>query len=368
MLETPLATPSSSRPRLRPALGVHESVITIPGLAADSAEDFARRLTAAMPPGHAPLATFLFGRQAHLRTTLARLEAGPLRDSPILAVEGAPCHEGGLAGAQVYHAPACMVHRTRFDGRVVGSLFHDGSALHGVFAGLGPRHIAPGPEVEAAETFDTIARVLKHAGFGMPDIVRTWFYNHDILAWYDAFNRARATAYRDVSFELGAHPASTGIEATNPAGTALTTALWVTHRTDPESSLAALASPLQCPAPAYGSLFSRAAEIVSGGRQRIFVSGTASIAPGGETIWQDDAPRQIDQTMRVIAALLAPRGLGLADIDRATAYFKRPEDIGPFRTWLQAHDLDTMPFIAVHADVCRDDLLFELEADAVRAV
>jgi enamine deaminase RidA (YjgF/YER057c/UK114 family) len=100
--------------------------------------------------------------------------------------------------------------------------------------------------------------------------------------------------------------------------------------------------------------------------RRLLVSGTASIEPGGKTVWQGDIAKQIDLTMEVVEAILRSRGMGFADITRANAYCKRPEYLPYFRAWQQAHGAVAMPALPIHCDICRDDLLFEIEVDARR--
>ena len=107
-------------------------------------------------------------------------------------------------------------------------------------------------------------------------------------------------------------------------------------------------------------------EISSPLGRRLFISGTASIAPGGETLWPGDAPRQVAQTMQVVEAILRSRGFGFSDLTRATAYFKRRADARVFTEWCAARDLLSLPVVPACCDVCRDDLLFEFEADASR--
>jgi enamine deaminase RidA (YjgF/YER057c/UK114 family) len=77
-----------------------------------------------------------------------------------------------------------------------------------------------------------------------------------------------------------------------------------------------------------------------------------------------DVRRQVDLTMDVVAAILQSRGFALADLAQATAYFRRPADTGVFREWLAARRLAALPVVTAQCDVCRDDLLFELEAEA----
>jgi hypothetical protein len=61
---------------------------------------------------------------------------------------------------------------------------------------------------------------------------------------------------------------------------------------------------------------------------------------------------------------LRGRGFTLADLTRAVAYFKHPGDAGAFSEWCQQHGQESLPVVTAHCAVCRDDLLFELEADA----
>ena len=174
----------------------------------------------------------------------------------------------------------------------------------------------------------------------------------------------RTKIYSGVKFRTGSLPASTGVGAKNPAGTALALAAWAFRPLDKSTRAGEIASPLQCPAPAYGSSFSRALEISTNAGRRLFISGTASIAPGGKTLWVDDTHKQVELTMDVVEAILRSRGLTFANLTRATAYFRYAADAGIFSEWLAANRQEQMPVVSAQCDVCRDDLLFELEADA----
>jgi enamine deaminase RidA (YjgF/YER057c/UK114 family) len=118
----------------------------------------------------------------------------------------------------------------------------------------------------------------------------------------------------------------------------------------------------------YKSSFSRAVEIGTPEYRTLLVSGTASIEPGGATAYVDDVEKQIQLTMDVIEAILVSRGMNWGDATRAIMYLKYPEYMKPWQDWLEKNKLTTMPLITVEADVCRDDLLVELEVDAVKAV
>jgi enamine deaminase RidA (YjgF/YER057c/UK114 family) len=154
------------------------------------------------------------------------------------------------------------------------------------------------------------------------------------------------------------------VGAKNPTGAALSLGAWAFRPVQPNAYAEEVASPLQCPAPAYGSSFSRAMEISTNGGRQLFISGTASIAPGGKTMWVDDVRNQVDLTMEVVEAILQSRGFSFEDLARATAYFRRPAEAAVFAEWLAAKNLSRLPVVSAQCDVCRDDLLFELEAEA----
>jgi enamine deaminase RidA (YjgF/YER057c/UK114 family) len=284
-------------------------------------------------------------------------------DWPVTWIEGAACDGTPIAGVQVFGFAGGEVERIRLDGRVVGSVFSDGAARHCLLGGLGPVRNSITQADQTKETLDNLALALAQGGFTLADTVRTWFFLDDLLSWYDEFNRTRTKIYSGVKFRTGSLPASTGVGAKNPAGDALAVGAWAMQPLDSSARAEEIASPLQCPAPAYGSSFSRAMEIPSISGRRLLISGTASIAPGGKTLWPDDVRRQVALSMQVVEAILNSRGFKFSDLTRATAYFKRRDDAWAFTEWCVLNDLN-LPAVVVQCDVCRDDLLFELEADA----
>ncbi len=285
---------------------------------------------------------------------------------PLTWVEGQSCNGAPLAGLQLMAVePGCAVDYVRMEGRVVAATYHDGEAEHCVLGGIGPREVSAGAGAQTRDTLEMLDAALHLAGFALEDVARTWFYNDDILSWYDEFNRVRTTRYALCKFSCGSLPASTAVSGRNPAGAALTLAAWAV-KPGAGACVREVASPLQCPAPQYGSSFSRATAIESGGVRRLLVSGTASIEPGGRTVHLGDVPKQVELSMQVIAAILETNGMSWADVQRASAYCKRPEYVGIFREWQHMHGQETMPVVPVHCDICRDDLLFELELDAVK--
>ncbi len=265
---------------------------------------------------------------------------------------------------QAFAFSAGRVQPIALHGRVVGSVFEDGALRHCLLGGLGPSLFSAARPDQFRQTLGLMETALAQAGFALGDVVRTWFYLDELLSWYRPFNQARTQAYARINFRSGSSPASTGISARNPAGTALVAGAWAVQPLDSSARLAEVHSPLQCPAAAYGSSFSRAMEISSLHGRRLLISGTASIAAGGQTLWPGNLRRQIQHTMEVVEIILASRGFAFSDITRATAYFKNRASLPEFAAWCARRDLRSLPALAAQCGICRDDLLFELEADA----
>lgn len=123
---------------------------------------------------------------------------------------------------------------------------------------------------------------------------------------------------------------------------------------------------MQCPAKDYGSSFSRAVEVVTPGTRRLFISGTASIAPEGRTVHAGDAGAQVALTLDVVRAILESRGMGWNDVTRTVAYFKHVPDAPVFARLCAARGMPVLPAVVMNEDICREDLLFEIELDAIR--
>jgi enamine deaminase RidA (YjgF/YER057c/UK114 family) len=286
-------------------------------------------------------------------------------DWPVTWVEGAACDGGPIAGIHVFALTGSGVKRIVKDGLVVGSVIEDETMRQCLLGGMGPGQIGSNRTEQTRETLQNMGEALAQAGFSFGDVVRTWFYLDNLLSWYGEFNQVRTHAYSQIQFRTGSLPASTGISGRNPRGTALTAAAWAVQPLNPSVHAEEVASPLQCPAPTYGSSFSRAMEISFAHGRRLFVSGTASIAPDGQTLWKGDVNKQVNQAMKVVESILHSREFSFSDLTRATAYFKRHADIQAFKEWCAARDLSSLPVVLANCGICRDDLLFEFEADCV---
>jgi len=357
-----IATPPAPA---RPASRDRELCLTLRPRSGESLDDLFERLADDLQ-GATLLKLMIFGT----------LGAGPAADDamhralgevdwPVSWLEGGSCHGHPVAGLHAFALTGGEVDRIQIDGHVVGSVFQDAGARHCLLGGVVPRRRFPARGDQTRQTLAQLEGNLAQAGFALGDLVRTWFYLDDILAWYDEFNRVRTEIYSGIRFRTGSLPASTGIGARNPRETALLLGARAMQPLDAAAPAREIGSPLQCPAPAYGSSFSRAMEIPADDRRLLTISGTASIAPAGATLWPGNIHKQVNLTMEIVAAILQSRGASLAEITRAVAYFKDPTDVHVFTNWCADNGLAEMPVICTHGTVCRHDLLFELEADAI---
>ena len=124
-----------------------------------------------------------------------------------------------------------------------------------------------------------------------------------------------------------------------------------------------LSSPAQPEALTYGSAFSRGALIHRTDVSLIQVSGTAAIDEQGQSLYPGDVRAQIDCTFDKIAALIGQEGAALADIAAACVFVKRPEDALVYQERVAARGLEALPAVIMVADICREELLFEMDAE-----
>lgn len=277
---------------------------------------------------------------------------------------------GTRTGAPFYRGmQACLVSGARARviearGSAVGVRWEDEFAEYALLGGLLPRDLRAGRYEQTLDVFRRMEEALRLAGMDFSHVVRTWFYNDRLLDWYDEFNRARDAFFAGRGVFGGLVPASTGIGSANRAGAALQARALGVRPKNGGVRVAEVPSPLQCPAQDYRSSFSRAVELEHPLFRQLIVSGTASIAPGGETVHVNEIERQIGLSLDVIEAILESRGMGWKDVVRAVAYLKDESYEACYRETARRRGLERLPCISVQADVCRGDLLFEMELDA----
>jgi enamine deaminase RidA (YjgF/YER057c/UK114 family) len=216
--------------------------------------------------------------------------------------------------------------------------------------------------------YSEAVRLLQCSRSDFRHVVRTWIYLSDILSWYGEFNEVRTGAFREQGLigetSDGRVPASTGIEGTPPEGSLCAMDLIAIE--GPGVSVQPLHSPRQCGAPEYGSMFSRAMLVSEPAGETVYVSGTASIDEEGRSVYLDDLDGQVRHTLAVVDALIGQVGLSVRDVTGATVFLKRGCDVDVARGVLDEVAPNLREAVLVEADVCRDDLLFEVDGMAVR--
>jgi enamine deaminase RidA (YjgF/YER057c/UK114 family) len=243
----------------------------------------------------------------------------------------------------------------------------------------------------AMRAFQEMRTLLCDAHVRFDRVIRTWLYLGGIVEAegaaqrYQELNRARTDFYRGLPFLTDylpadyrgpVYPASTGIGA-DGQGFGISALALVTDRNDVVA--VPLENPRQTAAYDYAACyspkspkFSRAMALAYGEVATIFVSGTASITHS-ETRHVGDATAQTQETLENIAALISEEnlsrhglpGLGtsLESLGLIRVYVKRQEDYAATRAVCEKY-LGDLPTVYTLADVCRPELLVEIEAMA----
>jgi enamine deaminase RidA (YjgF/YER057c/UK114 family) len=295
---------------------------------------------------------------------------------PAGVVAQAPDTPGGLALEAVVRPPdGAAVERRAVHGLrytlVRGRGFRE---VH--CTGIGSDAALGDPAARSRDAFAKAAAVLRREGLDFGHVVRQWAYIEGLLdlhgagrQGYQAFNDARAAAYAGSTFPAG-YPAATGIG--QAAGGVV---LDFVALDAPGGTVTPLSNPRQADAHRYSAAllggapvarrpggctpkFERAKRIVVGGSATILVSGTASIV-GERSVAPGDVAAQTRTTIDNIAALVGARRLS-----RLRAYVKRAPDLPVVRR-LVTEAFGPAPALYLRADVCRDELLVEIEGAAV---
>ncbi len=211
---------------------------------------------------------------------------------------------------------------------------------------------------------------LRRHDWSFKDVRRTWFYLDDILDWYDGFNLARNQVYTGLGVLNGKAnsmiPASTGIMGSNAKGHRCTVDILAAR---PQGSkcfyVERLINNKQNEATDYGSAFSRGMAVATEAGRYVFVSGTASIDEEGATVHVGDSEAQIRRTMQNVQSLLESVNADMSTICRATVFLKYAKDLPLYRSIAGEFAFPDIPVVCTIADVCRDDLLFEIDASAI---
>jgi enamine deaminase RidA (YjgF/YER057c/UK114 family) len=282
-----------------------------------------------------------------------------------------------------------LEHIVRVSEQVVVTCYNDITCVHCA-------HVRPSSESgsvydRSRAAFEQLARAVNSQGLAFDRVIRTWLYLGDIVGpegetqRYMELNRARTDCFRGIEFGKGMtlpgrdrpiYPASTGI-GTDGRDIVMSCIALSTPREDVR--VVALENPQQVSAFDYGSRygekspkFARAMAVTQGPCAIIYVSGTASITDS-ETRHVGDVEGQTWLTLDNIAALISEQNLGahglpgmgatLDDMALVRVYVKRAGDYAKVKAVCDVR-LGELPSIYAVGDVCRHELLVEIEGIA----
>jgi enamine deaminase RidA (YjgF/YER057c/UK114 family) len=209
---------------------------------------------------------------------------------------------------------------------------------------------------------------------GHRHLVRVWNYlpeiNRDVDGdeRYRHFNTARQSAFRGAG-----RPTEVTVPAACALGSPPGSPICIYFIAAREAPMM-IENPRQTSAyrypPKFGShspSFSRACMLRGSAGTSLFVSGTASIV-GHETIHPGDVSAQTRETLANLRALLAEANRVARepryslDALKLKVYVRRPRDLDAIQSVLAASVRPSAPILYLQADVCRKDLLVEIEA------
>lgn len=254
----------------------------------------------------------------------------------------------------------------RQQGRNIGVVYEDDYARYCRLSGVIPLDLTDSREGQTRAVLEMLDWILTTNGFSFADTIRTWFYLDQLLDWYKEFNEVRTRFFASHGIFDKLVPASTGIGAANPWGAALACDLFAIQPKISSVRIEAVPSPLQDSALKYASSFSRAVEVHMPSHRSLLISGTASIDTEGNTQYRDNHPLQIERTIEVVTALLKSRKMGWGDVTRGIVYFVDTTDLETFNKVCRTYNIPSFSLAIANADICRHDLFFELEVDAIK--
>ncbi len=225
---------------------------------------------------------------------------------------------------------------------------------------------------QAKEAFEAVRFILEKNGFPLNSIVRQWNYIPGIIAFdkgiqnYQAFNDVRSKEYNTTQWPSG-YPAATGIGIDGHQ-------LIIDILAVEGYATQAISNRKQIDAHEYSAdvllghsssktspKFERARSVVSSSSGMLFISGTAAIK--GEESDIADIRQQTLLTLEHIELLCSSLDKDSMHIQQLRVYIKREEDFDQVKKICDEHYPDAA-IIYVKADVCRDELLVEIEAFA----
>ncbi|OFY66484.1 MAG: hypothetical protein A2V64_10880 [Bacteroidetes bacterium RBG_13_43_22] len=255
-------------------------------------------------------------------------------------------------------------------------------------AGLGSGFFSEDTRKAAEHAFDQAVALLEQEDMSLNHIIRQWNYIGNILTIregfqnYQVFNEVRSEYYDRYRTVTG-YPAATGIGQKSDSVIIDFCAV----KPDESVRIRGLSNPNQVNAYEYGQKvlkgvknsgkvkkqppqFERALIIAYKGNAALYISGTASII-GQATIGKDNVKEQTLVTIENIRKLTdadrvcqgVPEGTRYSmKFGLLRVYIRHQKDFGIVRAVCNEH-FPSVPAVFIEADVCRNDLLTEIEAE-----
>lgn len=296
-------------------------------------------------------------------------------NTPLVAYVAQPCVTAGMAAEVTFLDEDDDVECEYRDGYI---LLRGDGFCELISEGVTPRSFSGGIREQSEDIFSQIGKMLYDNGFTTNDIYRQWNYIEQITSMHDGrqnyqdFNDARSRFYGSVEWE-GGYPAATGI-GTDCGGVmvefyAIKGISIENHPID---------NPLQTSAHSYSQKvlagisdepvrttpkFERARLV----GKTVYISGTAAIK-GEDSLAIDNAVQQTAETMQIIKKLTSPDNLPLK-CERTLytllrVYIKNDSESEGVVDYMEENYPD-VPKHYLIADVCRSELLVEIEGTAV---
>lgn len=231
--------------------------------------------------------------------------------------------------------------------------------------------------VRAGECLEQQTRL---AYLSMLDLLREKDYPHLLRVWnhFPGINADEDGMERYRRFCIGRHEALLAREylqtSAMPAASAVGStdgALWL-YFLAARRPARHVENPRQVSAyrypPQYGRRspsFARATVMDWDGEWQLYISGTASIV-GHETLWPGDVIGQLEETLNNMQAVLAQAGGAAAgcrvrDLSLLKVYVRDPAHVDVIRAALRERLGEALPTLYLQGDICRQDLLLEIE-------
>jgi len=281
------------------------------------------------------------------------------------AVVGKEGMAGPIAGVQV-HAVSCNTKPevVNLEGAPCGRIFRTPDCAYLTLSSVSAPQSEQATE-QARACLEKAESALRQLGTDFLSVVRTWVWLKDILSWYDDFNHVRTRFFTERGL-IGqgtrqSMPASTGIGLGTADGCNCAMDLTAVLEPSNQTQYLQAVGKQQC-ALEYGSAFSRASRAITPAGETVFVSGTASIDASGVTTNIGDAAGQINTTIENVRAVLRDMRCSDEDVVQVIAYCKTTEVEKIFNGF---KDTLPWPWVTVICDICRPELLFEIEATAM---